>query len=374
MDLKEIMLEKENNLSAFASLSKDAIRLNKDEEDIRPEYFRDIDRIIHSESYNRYIDKTQVFSNIKNDHISKRMIHVQLVSKIGRTIGRALSLNEDLIEAAALGHDIGHTPFGHLGESFLNKLSMQYDNTYFMHNVESVRELMFLEKHGKGLNLTIQVLDAILCHNGEAVNNTYTPVYKTTKDFLNDYHNCYKVEGYSNSLHSMTLEGCVVRISDVIAYIGRDIEDAIRLGLISSNDIPKHITDVLGNTNTKIVNTIILDIINNSLGKNYITMSEEVFNAINQLKDFNYKYIYSRANSKAKIEEINDLFNTLFDHYINAIKRNDNNDSIIKDYLKYMSMYYNQNTTAVRKTIDFIAGMTDDYALSEYKKIKELHR
>ncbi|MEI3499446.1 MAG: HD domain-containing protein [Bacilli bacterium] len=183
MNLEENMYNHENNLSKFARLSKNAIRLKQEESDIRPAYFRDIDRIIYSLSYTRYIDKTQVFSLKENDHISKRIIHVQFVSKIAKTIGRALGLNEDLIEAIALGHDLGHVPFGHVGEKILNDISLKYDNTYFNHNAQSVRELMSLEKNGQGLNITIQVLDGILCHNGEFLSGKYIPKKKVYKPF-----------------------------------------------------------------------------------------------------------------------------------------------------------------------------------------------
>ena len=217
------MLKHENYLCEYASFNKDASRFKKIKKDIRGEYFRDIDRIIHSLSYTRYIDKTQVFSINNNDNISKRIIHVTLVSKIARTISRALSLNEDLTEAIALGHDLGHTPFGHVGEKYLNELSLKYTNTYFMHNLQSVRILMDLEDK----NLTIETLDGIMCHNGEFVDKEYYPTKKTKEQFLREYENCYTDKDLANELKPMTLEGCVVRISDMIAYLGRDIEDAI---------------------------------------------------------------------------------------------------------------------------------------------------
>ena len=153
-------------LSSYATKDEEAIRCTREEEDIRPPFFRDIDRIIYSMAYTRYMDKAQVFTYQKNDHISKRMIHVQMVSKIARTIGRALGLNEDLIEAASLGHDLGHTPFGHVGESILNEISLEQKEGYFHHNIQSVRMLMEIEQGGVGRNLTLQVLDAIMCHNG----------------------------------------------------------------------------------------------------------------------------------------------------------------------------------------------------------------
>ena len=171
--IKENLLKKEENLSKYACKSSDAIRLYPKEEDIRPAFFHDIDTIIHSNSYARYMGKTQVYSFKNNDHISKRMLHVQLVSKIARTIGRCLNLNEDLIEAIGLGHDIGHTPIGHVGEKYLNEISMKELGIPFMHNLQSVRNYMYLEREGTGSNLTIQVLDGMMCHNGEKLEQVY---------------------------------------------------------------------------------------------------------------------------------------------------------------------------------------------------------
>src|SRR5574344_893990 len=243
MNIKEVMLKRETLYSPYAAFDKDAIRLKPFVPDMRPNYSRDIDRIIHSASFTRYMDKTQVFSFKENDNIQTRMVHVQLVSKIARTIGRALSLNEDLIEAIALGHDLGHVPYGHIGERFLNEISLKHNEGYFNHNVQSVRNLMVIENNGEGLNLSVQVLDGILCHNGELELQEYRPKKKTTEDFLNDYNNCYNVPKYVKTLVPMTLEGCVVRLSDIIAYLGRDIEDAEKLGLFNKKDIPKEISD-----------------------------------------------------------------------------------------------------------------------------------
>ena len=177
-------LKKEENLSEFATKSTCALRLKSEEEDIRPAFFHDIDRIIHSLSYTRYMDKTQVYVRSENDHISKRITHVQLVSKIARTIGRALNLNEDLIEAIALGHDIGHTPLGHEGEAMLNEISLRELGEYFSHNIQSVRHLMEVDGNGEGLNLSVQVLDGIMCHNGEILAPRYEPCFKTKEEFL----------------------------------------------------------------------------------------------------------------------------------------------------------------------------------------------
>lgn len=200
--------------------------------------FRDIDRIIYTLAFTRYSDKTQVFSFKSNDHLTKRMIHVQYVSKIARTIGRALALNEDLIEASALGHDLGHTPFGHVGEEILNKISLNCGEGFFNHNIHSVRLLMYIENYGMGKDITLQTLDAIMCHNGELPQNEYVPRKKTKEEFFEEYNLSYKDRGIIKKLRAMTLEGCVVRISDLIAYLGRDIEDAMRLNIVSFNDIP----------------------------------------------------------------------------------------------------------------------------------------
>ena len=266
------MKSHEKHLSKYACKDENALRLKSIDKDFRTDFFRDIDKILYTLSYTRYIDKTQVFSNVENDMISKRMTHVQMVSKVARTIGRALNLNEDLIEASALGHDIGHVPYGHVGETILDKISLKYNEGHSSHNVQSVRTLMYIENHGLGSNISIQVLDAIFCHNGELIEGIYQPTKKSVDDFLGEYEESYKNKNILKNVKPMTLEGCVVRISDVIAYIGKDIDDAIRIGKIKENDIPNSITNVLGKTNSTIVNTIVTDIINNSLSKNYIKL------------------------------------------------------------------------------------------------------
>ena len=374
MNLKENMYNHENNLSEFASLSKNAIRLKQEESDIRPAYFRDIDRIIYSLSYTRYIDKTQVFSLKENDHISKRIIHVQFVSKIAKTIGRALGLNEDLIEAIALGHDLGHVPFGHVGEKILNDISLKYDNTYFNHNAQSVRELMSLEKNGQGLNITIQVLDGILCHNGEFLSGKYIPKKKSVQTFLDDYNNTYTNEKANTMLVPMTLEGCVVRISDIVGYIGRDIEDAIMLGILKKEELPKEITSVLGNSNREIINTIVTDIINNSLNKPYLLLSDDVYKALKDLKNFNYKHIYDKANTKEQIKKYEEMFNFLFQFFLNDLENKDKESIIYQDFLNNMNEEYKRKTKNTRIVIDYIAGMTDDYFIKQYNVCKKVEK
>ena len=192
MDYKENMLNHNKILSKYACPDSDAIYLHENKDDFRTPFFRDIDRIIYTLAFVRYSDKTQVFSFKENDHLTKRMMHVLYVSKIARTIGRALSLNEDLIEAASLGHDLGHTPFGHVGEAILNEISLKNNEGYFNHNIHSIRLLLYIENHGNGKNITLQTLDAIMCHNGEFAQSNYVPKKKSKEDFINDYISSYK--------------------------------------------------------------------------------------------------------------------------------------------------------------------------------------
>lgn len=365
---KQNFLLKEANLSEYATKSSDAIRLYSLDEDIRPNFFRDIDRIIHSLSYTRYTDKTQVFSYKENDHISKRMIHVQLVSKVARTIGRALNLNEDLIEAIALGHDIGHTPLGHEGEYILDTISQRELGETFAHNIQSVRHCMYVENKGNGLNLSIQVLDGIMCHNGEILSNKYVPMQKDKDEFLKEFENSYKDYASTKKCSPMTLEGCVVRISDIIGYIGRDIEDAITLGKIKREEIPEEISNVLGTTNKEIINIIILDIIKESMGKPYIQMSEEVYKALFALKEFNTKNIYHKSLTTEDKEYYSQGMNILFKDYLTAIENNDKNNIIYEMFLNNQSENYLKTTHPKRMVIDFIAGMTDDLFMSELHK------
>ncbi len=362
-------LNKEKNLSKYACKSSDSIRIhNEESDDIRTPYFRDIDRIIYSLSYTRYLDKTQVFTGYENDHISKRITHVQFVSKIARTIGRALNLNEDLIEAMALGHDIGHTPLGHTGEAFLNEISKKELGESFAHNIQSVRHLMYVEKNGQGLNLSIQVLDGIMCHNGEILDATYYPQEKDVDEFLREYRESYTNYSASSKNRPMTLEGCVVRISDIIGYIGRDIEDAIMLGRINRDDIPTNIVEVLGCDNRSIINTIIRDIINNSMDKPYIKMSDDVFKALFDLKKFNYEHIYKKSMTQKELEYYKNGMNKIYKHYLKDIENNNHDSIIYQIFLNDQCNEYLKNTNDKRKVLDFIAGMTDEMFIREIGK------
>ena len=369
MDINKVkanMEVKNHWLSNLACKDSEAIRFEEQREDFRTPFFRDIDRIVYSLSYTRYMDKTQVFSFNDNDNISKRMTHVQMVSKVARTIGRALRLNEDLIEAAALGHDLGHVPFGHVGEKILNDISLEYHQGHFNHNIQSVRTLMTLENNGKGSNITLQVLDAIMCHNGEMELEEYKPCSKSKEKFLEEYKLAYEKQEIISKMVPMTLEGCVVRISDIIAYVGRDIEDAIRMNLISIDEIPKDITNVLGVKNSEIINTIINDLISNSLDHNYLKLSEKVFNALKCLKKFNYEHIYAKANNEDKIKYYEQVFRSVFTNCLNDLKTQNKKGHIYTVFLDYMDESYLKETCDERKVIDYIAGMTDDFIIAEY--------
>lgn len=365
LTIKESLLDREEKLSEYATKSRDAIRLISKEEDIRPAFFHDTDTIIHSSSYTRYIDKTQVFSFLENDNISKRMVHVQLVSKVARTIGRCLNLNEDLIQAIALGHDIGHTPLGHEGERILNKISLKELGIPFMHNLQSVRVFQTLNSD----NLSIQVLDGIMCHNGEMLDNVYTPKKKSKEAFCNDYEKSCLDASYAKTLRPMTLEGCVVRISDIIAYVGRDIEDAIRLGRLDRSMIPKEISEVLGTNNRDIINNLILDIVENSYGKNEIVLSKKVFDALNSLKKFNYREIYEKSNTREELEYYEVGANKLFYKLLDDLNSNNTDGVIYKVFINNMPSEYVDTNDNKKIVIDFIAGMTDDYFLNLLKTV-----
>jgi dGTPase len=362
---KENMLLRENVLSKYACKSNDAILLKEDKEDIRPIFFRDIDRIIHSLGYSRYIDKTQVYSFIKNDHITRRVLHVQLVSKIARTIGRSLNLNEDLIEAIALGHDIGHSPFGHQGEKYLNDICIKENIGYFCHNAQSVRVLKELEK----LNISIQTLDGILAHNGEILINQYKyDKDKTEQDFMRDLQFALEEDNYSRKILPMTLEASVVRLSDVIAYIGRDIEDSIKIGTIKREELPQNVKEVLGDNNSKIVDTLIKDIIINSFEKPYLTFSNKVFNALMELKDWNYRHIYASEEANKHQEIVEQLFYKLYYCYLDKLEKINLNNDTLSQSERNLYNFINQKgneTNIKRAIIDYIAGQTDQYFLNE---------
>jgi dGTPase len=360
----------ENRFSKYACLSKNAVR-RMEEENIfkghRQSFSLDTDRILHSMAYSRYIDKTQVFYLVKNDHITHRVLHVQLVSKISRTIGRLLKLNEDLIEAISLGHDIGHAPFGHDGERFLSRLSITYGVGNFLHNLQSVRFLEKIERKGRGWNLTLQVLDGILCHDGEIHNKKLCP--ETSKNFAIMAKEIIEKEKDPHfEILPMTIEGCVVRMADTISYVGRDIEDAIRLGLIKRQDIPENCRKTLGETNGTIVYSLVEDLVTNSLDKPYICFSDEISSSLKALKDFNREKIYMSETFFKQTAKLELMFRLMFERYYEDLKTENNSSEIYGEYLMGMTEEYRNTSSMAMVVRDFMAGMTDDYFLSQCRK------
>jgi len=292
------------------------------------------------------------------------VLHVQLVSKIARTIGRFLRLNEDLIEAIALGHDIGHTPFGHDGERVLSEICRDHGIGYFHHNVQSVHFLENVERKGKGWNLCLQTLDGILCHDGEVHNQLLKPEQEKSFETL-DREIILKTRNSETGLVPMSLEGCVVRFADTISYIGRDVEDAIRLNLIRRSDLPPESVAVLGNTNGTIVYNLVTDVIQNSHGKPYIAFSSEVAEALKYLKEFNLERIYLNKKIKTHLATIKQLFEVLFDKFLTDIQQKNHLSVIFHQFLRGMSQRYITSHSHAEIVRDFIAGMTDQYFLSQ---------
>ncbi len=350
-----------------ACFSSDGIRRQPEMlQGYRQNFAVDCDRILHSKSYTRYIDKTQVFSMVSNDHITHRVLHVQLVSKIGRTIGRFLRLNEDLIEAIALGHDLGHPPFGHDGEAILSKLCIRNGLYPFLHNLQSIRFLECLEKKGAGLNLTLQTLDGILCHDGEVNRHELRP--QQDKSFVDlDREIFQKAAVPGTELTPMTFEGCVVRLADTIAYIGRDIEDAIELGLINRHDLPPECVRILGSTNGHIVYNLVTDLIANSSRRNTISFSTEIAETLLILKQFNYQSIYLNPKVKMGYAEIKNCYEVMFATYLQHLVNQDVNSIIISDFAHYLDPHRLAQTQPAGIVRDFIAGMTDDYFRTQAK-------
>ncbi|MDY6832275.1 MAG: HD domain-containing protein [Thermodesulfobacteriota bacterium] len=366
--IKSVLERREQKtLSSRAESSAAGIRRRGEDQldrDYRLAFAVDVDRILHSLAYTRYIDKTQVFYLIENDHITHRVLHVQLVSRVARTIGRALGLNEDLIEAIALGHDIGHAPFGHEGETYLSKLCEQAGIGPFLHNVQSVHFLESVERKGRGCNLCLQTLDGILCHDGE-IHTTRLRADRKKNFQTFEEKIAAKRRDPSLQLTPMTMEGCVVRFADTISYIGRDIEDAIRLGLVRRREIPAESAAVLGDTNGKIVYSLVTDVVTQSMDKDHIAFSEAVSTALRELKQFNYERIYMNRKIKSASGRIEFLFALLFERYLGDLKADNRASVIFTHFLKDMAPDYLERCTPPEVVRDFISGMTDNYFLRQ---------
>lgn len=326
MTIRENMEQWErDSLSPYATLSVNSKgRLKAEEQcDIRPVFQRDRDRIIHCKAFRRLKDKTQVFLTPEGDHYRTRLTHTLEVSQTARTIAKSLRLNEELVEAIALGHDLGHTPFGHAGERALNRVCP----FGFEHSEQSVRTVDRLEKGGQGLNLTYEVRDGILNH--QTIGKPHT------------------------------LEGKVVRFSDKIAYIHHDMDDAVRGGILTEMDVPKEIRDVLGSSTTERLDHLIHDIVTNSMGKNDIVMSEQVDTAMKNIRQFMFERVYTNPAAKAEEKKAEILMETLYQHYLKHI------DDLPEEFLNLLS----EGEPRERVVCDYVGAMSDRFAISVYEEI-----
>jgi dGTPase len=373
--LKQNRLKEKCSLGKFSTRSWSAQR-RRDENipdrlNVRPAYFHDADRIIHCNAYTRYFDKTQVFSHIQNDHITRRVLHVQMVSKIGRTLARFLQANEDLVEAIALAHDLGHTPYGHTGESILAGLLEERNAGSFVHSAQSVRVLDILENDGKGLNLTLQVLDGVLGHNGEFWKQSlrFNPAKLTWNELEKNTTDCFSSSRASRTeqnIYPSTLEGCLVRVSDVFAYIGRDIEDAIRLNIICREDLPRDAISFLGDTNREIVEHLVMDLMHHGVENNTIRFSARAFESMKSLLEFNYEKIYNSAMLAEGKANLKKQMTSLFDAYLEDLEKGKEESEIYSYFLSKMNDTYRETTTHERIVADFIAGMTNRFFDKQY--------
>jgi len=358
-------------LSPYATANEKAVRkFPEEEERFRPPFALDRDRIIYSGAFRRYTGKTQVvyFASVLDEQLTSRSIHTLSVAQVARTIGRLLNLNPDLIEAIALGHDLGHPPFGHDGEKYLSDVSESYDLGQFHHNLQSLRIVDVISKKGTGLNLTFQVREGLLSHDGEVHDQILKPEGDKTETDLDIYIQAREA-GKEMSIRPMTLEGCVVRITDTIAYIGQDIEDAIRLGLITREQLPAESTEVLGSNNGKIMEILVKDVVENSYGKNFVCFSPVVSEALHLLKKFNYSYIYRSDKLKVNHERIYKGFKILFDLFYEDVNKQNKTSTIYKDFLYDKSEKYLEETPPALKVRDYISGMTDRYFADILKKM-----
>jgi dGTPase len=341
----------------------------------RPAFVRDVEKIMHLPAYNRYAGKTQVFSFRQNDDICRRGLHVQLVARVARDIGRALGLNCDLIEAIALGHDIGHAPFGHAGERMLDEVYFGHTGRHFRHNVHSVRVLDGIY----GRNLTLQVLDGVLCHNGEYVSREFrTSGISSFAEFDESVRSCAEQGDEAiRRLRPMTLEGCVVRISDIIAYVGKDRQDALTAGSISDAAGFSTVSDGnLGAYNAWVLQHLTVDIVENSYGKDHIEMSQRAYDELVSAKRENYRLIYENPDVEGAFDErLEGLFGKMYDRILADVRAEDTSSPVFAHHIKpledeasHYGRVYDWKRNPDQTAVDYIASMTDDYfvALCEY--------
>lgn len=337
---------------------------------IRTPFIRDIDKIMHCPFYNRYADKTQVLSFYKNDDITRRALHVQLVSRIARTIGKALNLNLDLIEAIALGHDIGHTPFGHAGEEFLDELYFEHTGRHFSHNIHSVRVLDKIFPY----NISLQTLNGIAAHDGEMELCEYHPKeLDNFIDFDKQIEACYiDKSNVRKLLAPATLEGCVMRISDIIAYLGKDRQDADRAKIICNKDFDD---SAIGVYNAQIINNMIVNIVENSYGNPYIKMDEEHFEALKKAKSDNYALIYKQEPVGEAYKTVKPMMAELYEKLLDDLMSKNKSSPIFPHHIDYVNEAHYKREFPYEETepnqivVDYIASMTDDYFIDIYNHL-----
>ncbi len=372
--------KKQEQLCAFATRDNQSMRREKEEFRVqRPNFSKDSERILYCRFFNRYADKTQVFSLYKNDDITRRILHVQLVSRIARNIGRMLNLNLDLIEAIALGHDLGHTPFGHAGERFLSALYFAHTGRYFNHNVHSARIL----DRVLSLNISLQVLDGILCHNGEKVSGEYRPHSYGTDDpgtaflrFGQKIEECCTDESAVGKLVPATLEGCVVRLSDVIAYLGKDRLDAQTLKIGGKQHFSEN--NVLGSTNSEFINNLITNVVSNSYGKDYIKLDDEYAQALAYEKQVNFQLIYEPQDKNEPYPTIKKMFERVYEKLLGDFEAGDEASPVFRHHINHIyrgfkraaglkEQYLQEDPNQV--VVDYIASMTDDYFMDLHEHL-----
>ncbi|MDR0346933.1 MAG: HD domain-containing protein [Coriobacteriales bacterium] len=331
----------------------------------RPAFVRDAEKVLHSPYYNRLSDKTQVFSLYRNDDLTRRSLHVQLVSRIARSIGAVLGLNTDLIEAIALGHDIGHTPFGHTGERFLSALYNHYTGRFFDHNVHGVRVLDGIFRH----NLSLQTLSGVLCHNGEFEQQEYHPrPLGGFGEFDALFEQCCTHELPLDSLVPSTLEGCVVRVSDMIAYVGKDRQDAERA--VGRGSAPSFGVTEVGAHNAEIINNLTVDLIENSYGKNHLLFSKKAFSALRGIKQENFQLIYDNEQINRTSEEVVEaMFTRLYERLRADVIAEDESSYVFRHHIVFIERRRGMYRDALpyhkeapdQIVVDYLASMTDDY-------------
>lgn len=368
----QMQSDRENNtLPQFYFDEKKVIRRDNSRDKasiLRPAFIRDIDKIIHCPCYNRYADKTQVFSFYKNDDITRRGLHVQLVSRIARTIGKALNLNLDLIEAIALGHDIGHTPFGHAGETFLDKLYFSHTGRHFSHNIHSVRVLDKIYP----FNISLQTLSSIAAHDGEMELSEYRPVpILDFAQFDSLIESCYTDKSNIKRLVPSTLEGCVMRISDIIAYLGKDRQDAERAHIISNKDFEN---GAIGSYNAEIINNLVVNIVENSYGKPYIKMDNEHFEALKKAKSDNYALIYKNDYVRNMLDDtVSPMMALLYEKLLSDVINGNKTSPVFTHHIDYINQSHYKRNEPYEDTepnlivTDYIASMTDDYFIDLFE-------